>query len=53
MTKVIYHDIHAQYMYHVVYEDGDAADYWRHELEVITCRCDMRSPDSDSDGDSN
>ena len=53
VTKVIYHDIHAQYMYHVVYEDGDAADYWRHELQVIKCRCDMRSTDSDSDRDSN
>ena len=28
VTKVIYHDIHAQYMYRVVYEDSDEADYW-------------------------
>ena len=48
VTKVIYHDIHAQFMYHVVYEDGDEADYWRHELEMITCRCDDRSNNSDS-----
>ena len=53
MTKVTCHDIHAQYMHHVVCDDGDVADYWRHELEVITCRCDMRSTDSDSDRDSN
>ena len=39
MTRVIYHDIHAQYMYHVVYSDGDACDYWRHELEMIKCTC--------------
>ena len=48
VTRVIYHDIHAQHMYHVVYEDGDEADYWRHELEMIKCRCDDRSTDSDS-----
>ena len=35
VTKVIFHDIHAQYMYHVVYEDEDTADYWRHELARI------------------
>ena len=49
VTKVIFHDIHAQYMYHVVYEDEDEADYWRHELEFIKCRCDMRSTDTESD----
>jgi len=26
VVKVIFHDIHAQYMYHVVYSDGDACD---------------------------
>ena len=25
VTKVIFHDVHAQYMYHVVYEDEDSA----------------------------
>ena len=49
VTKIIYHEIHAQYMYHVVFEDGDEADYWRHELEMIMCRCDVRSTDDDSD----
>ena len=39
VTKVIYHDIHAQYMYHVVWEDDDESDCWRHELEMIVCRC--------------
>ena len=39
VTEVIYHDVHAQYMYRVVYQDGDKEDYWRHELEVIQCRC--------------
>ena len=39
VVKVIFHDIHAQYMYHVVYTDGDKCDYWRHELEMIKCRC--------------
>ena len=27
VTKVIFHDVHAQYMYHVVYNDGDEEDY--------------------------
>ena len=49
VTKVIFHEVHAQYMYRVVYEDDDIADYWRHELEFIKCRCDIRSTDSDSD----
>ena len=48
VTKVIYHDIHAQYMYHVEYEDGDEADYWRYELEFIKCRC-VHDTSSDSD----
>ena len=43
VTKVIYHDVHAQYMYHVVYQDGDEEDYWRHELEVIRCTCDTEA----------
>ena len=40
VTKVKFHDVYAQWMYHVEYEDGDSADYWRHELESIFCRCD-------------
>ena len=39
VTKVKFHDVYAQWMYHVEYEDGDSADYWRHELESIFCRC--------------
>ena len=39
VTDVIFHDIHAQYMYHAVYSDGDKCDYWRHELELIRCTC--------------
>ena len=39
VTEVLFHDLHAQYMYHVVYEDGDECDYWRHEVEMIRCRC--------------
>ena len=50
VTKVIFHDVHAQYMYRVVYEDNDSADYWRHELEFIKCTCNLGSSDnSDSD----
>ena len=50
VTKVIFHDVHAQYMYHVIYTDGDAEDYWRHELEMIKCTCGESDPtDSDSD----
>ena len=49
VTEVKFHEIHAQYMYHVVYSDGDSCDYWRHELEMIKCTCDIRSTDSDSD----
>ena len=45
------HDVHAQYMYRVVYSDGDEEDYWRHELEMIKCRCREVDP-SDSDSDS-
>ena len=39
VTQVIFHDIHAQYMYRCVYTDGDVCDYWRHELEMIRCTC--------------
>ena len=39
VTEVIYHDLHAQYMFRGEYEDGDRADYWRHELEMLICRC--------------
>ena len=27
------------HMYHVVWEDNDEQDCWRHELEVIKCDC--------------
>jgi hypothetical protein len=46
VTKVIYHDVHAQYMYRVLFSDDDFCDYWRHELEMIKCRCES---DTDSD----
>ena len=49
VTKVIYHDVHAQYMYHVVFTDGDQQDYWRHELEMIKCRCVVSESDEDED----
>lgn len=39
VTQIIFHEVHAQYMYHVVYTDGDECDYWRQELEMIRCRC--------------
>ena len=39
VTDVRFHDLHAQYMYHVRYEDGDECDYWRHEVEMVRCRC--------------
>ena len=45
VTEVRFHEIYAQYMYHVTYTDGDEQDYWKHELDMITCRCD---PDDDS-----
>ena len=49
ITEIIFHEIHAQYMYHVRYEDDDVHDYWRHELELIICRCeDSTSTDDDS-----
>ena len=40
VSKVIYHELHAQYMYHVTFDDGDECDYWRQELEMIRCHCD-------------
>ena len=49
VTKVIYHDVHSQYMYHVVFTDGDQQDYWRHELEMIKCRCVVSESDEDED----
>ena len=39
VDRVIFHEVYAQYMYHVVFEDGDTQDYWRHELEMIRCQC--------------
>mgnify|MGYP003330714308 CR=1 FL=1 len=52
VTEVIYHDVHAQCMCRVVYEDEDSADYWRHELETMKSRYDIRSTDTDdSDSD--
>ena len=47
VTKVIYHDVHAQYMYHVVFTDGDQQDYWRHELEIIKYRFTVSESDED------
>ena len=52
VTKVIFHDIHAQYMYHVRFSDGDEQDYWRHELEMVKCRCGEVDTGSDSDSSS-
>ena len=50
VTEIRFHEVYAQYMYHVEYIDGDACDYWRHELEMIQCRCDESESDStDSD----
>ena len=39
VTAVKFHDIHAQFMYYVVFSDTDECDYWRYELEVIRCTC--------------
>ena len=39
VTEVRFHELHAVYMYHVVWEDNDEQDCWRHELEVIKCDC--------------
>ena len=39
VTDVLFHEIHVQYMFRCEYEDGDKTDYWRHELEIILCRC--------------
>ena len=38
VTKVKVHDVYSQWM---EYEDGDgdSADHWRHELELLFCRC--------------
>ena len=47
VTEVLFHDVHTQYMYRVVYSDGDVCDYWRHELEMIKCTCSLSSDDSD------
>ena len=47
VTEVIYHDVHAQYMYRGVFSDDDSCDYWRHELEMVKCRCSDYN-DSDS-----
>ena len=49
VTEVIYHDVHAQYMYRVVFTDDDCCDYWRHELEMVKCRCVNQSDGSSSD----
>ena len=49
VTEVIYHDVHAQYMYRVVFTDNDSCDYWRHELEMVKCRCHKEESNSESD----
>lgn len=46
VTEIRFHEIHAQFMYHVRFEDDDQKHYWRHELEMIKCRCDDHSDDS-------
>ena len=52
VRQVKFHEIYSQYMYHVVFSDNDKQDYWRHELEVIKCRCDEEDPEgADSDSD--
>ena len=48
VTEVIFHEIHAQYMYRVTYSDGDVCDYWRHELAMIECKCILDSDTDDS-----
>ena len=40
VIEIVFHEVHAQYLYHVVYDDGDKCYYWSHELEMIKCRCD-------------
>ena len=45
VSRIIFHDTHAQYMYHVIYEDDDEQDYWRNELEAIRCRCVVEKSD--------
>ena len=49
VTEIRFHEVYAQYMYHVEYIDGDACDYWRHELEMIRCRCHEHQSESESD----
>ena len=51
MFSKIFFMIYVEYMYHVVYEGGGEADYWKHELAMITCRCSIQSNDCDSDTD--
>ena len=41
VTELVYHDIHARWMYRVTYSDGDTEMYWRNELELLFCKCDM------------
>ena len=47
VRKVEFHEVHAQYMYRVRFEDGGEQDYWRHELEMIMCQCDPDTSDTD------
>ena len=49
VSEVIFHEIHAQYMYRVIYSDGDVCDYWRHELAMIKCSCVFDSDTDESD----
>ena len=39
VTKVKFHDVYSQWMYHVEYEDRDSVDNWRHKLVLLFCRC--------------
>ena len=48
ISRIIYHDIHAQYMYRGHCNDDDKADYWRHELQMILCKCAHLDSDDDS-----
>ena len=34
VTEVIYHGVHAQYIYRVVFSDHDRCDYWKLDTRV-------------------
>lgn len=35
VRSVEFHEVHAQFMYRVVYEDGDQQDYWRRTTVLV------------------